>query len=80
MFISVSPMATHFVMAGLPMIIAPIASCHEVSVMSQPLPRTLRERIVHALAFEAIAVLICAPTLAWLMGKPLLHLGVLTLM
>lgn len=48
--------------------------------MSQPLPRTLRERIVHALAFEAIAVLICAPTLAWLMGKPLLHLGVLTLM
>jgi len=73
-------MATHFVMAGLPMIIAPIASCHEVSVMSQPLPRTLRERIVHALAFEVIAVLICAPTLAWLMGKPLLHLGVLTLM
>lgn len=48
--------------------------------MTQPLPRSLRERIGHALAFEAIAVLICAPTMAWFMDKPLLHLGVLTLM
>ncbi|ERH51627.1 hypothetical protein O203_22940, partial [Ectopseudomonas chengduensis] len=48
--------------------------------MTQPLPRSLRERIGHALAFETIAVLICAPTMAWFMDKPLLHLGVLTLM
>jgi len=48
--------------------------------MTQPLPRSLRERIGHALAFEIIAVLICAPAMAWFMDKPLLHLGVLTLM
>ena len=48
--------------------------------MTQPLPRSLRERIGHALAFEGIAVLICAPAMAWFMDKPLLHLGVLTLM
>ncbi|VXC77127.1 Transmembrane pair domain-containing protein [Pseudomonas sp. 8Z] len=46
--------------------------------MTQPLPRSLRERIGHALAFEVIAMLICAPALAWLMDKPLLHLGLLT--
>ncbi|MGP0172490.1 multidrug/biocide efflux PACE transporter [Pseudomonas sp. NCHU5208] len=48
--------------------------------MTQPLPRSVPERIGHALAFEGIAVLICAPALAWFMGKPLLQLGVLTLM
>lgn len=48
--------------------------------MAQPLPRSLPERIGHSLAFEGIAVLICAPALAWFMGKPLLQLGALTLM
>lgn len=48
--------------------------------MTQPLSRSLPERIAHALAFEGIALLICAPAMAWFMGKPLLHLGVLTLM
>lgn len=48
--------------------------------MTQPLQRSLRERIGHALAFEAIAVAICAPTLAWLLDKSLAHLGILTLM
>ncbi|MGN0924791.1 multidrug/biocide efflux PACE transporter [Ectopseudomonas mendocina] len=48
--------------------------------MTQPLSRSLRERIGHALAFEIIAMLICAPALAWLMDKPLMHLGLLTLM
>lgn len=48
--------------------------------MTQPLPRSLRERMGHALAFETIAVLICAPAMAWCMDKPLLHLGVLALM
>lgn len=44
------------------------------------LQRSWRERIGHALAFETIALVICAPTLALLMDKPLVHLGVLTLM
>lgn len=48
--------------------------------MTQPPPRSLRERIGHSLAFEGIAVLICAPAMAWAMDKPLLHLGILTLM
>lgn len=48
--------------------------------MTQPLPRSLRERIGHSLAFEGIAVLICSPAMAWVMDKPLLHLGILTLM
>ena len=48
--------------------------------MTQPLQRSLRERIGHALAFELIAVAICAPALALLMDKPLAHLGALTLM
>jgi uncharacterized membrane protein len=73
-------MATGFGLAGIPMIIALVATYHEVRFMTQPLPRSLRERIGHALAFEGIAVLICAPAMAWFMDKPLLHLGVLTLM
>lgn len=48
--------------------------------MTQPLPRSLPERVGHALAYELIAIVICAPTLAWVMNKPLLHLGLLTLM
>lgn len=62
------------------MIIALVATYHEVLSMTQPLPRSLRERIGHALAFETIAVLICAPAMAWFMDKPLVHLGALTLM
>lgn len=48
--------------------------------MKQPPQRSVRERIGHALAFELIAVAICAPVLALLMDKPLAHLGALTLM
>ena len=44
------------------------------------LRRSWRERVGHALAFETIALIICAPTLALLMDKPLVHLGILTLM
>ncbi|HWV07915.1 MAG TPA: multidrug/biocide efflux PACE transporter [Pseudomonas sp.] len=44
------------------------------------LQRSWRERVGHALAFETIAVVICAPTLALLMNKPLVQLGALTLM
>lgn len=73
-------MANAFGLADFPMIIAGIVTYHEARFMSQPLPRSLGERIGHALAFESIAVLICAPAMAWFMDKPLLHLGVLTLM
>lgn len=48
--------------------------------MAQPLPRSLPERVGHALAFELIAIVVCAPALAWAMDKPLVHLGALTLM
>ncbi|WP_233145981.1 multidrug/biocide efflux PACE transporter [Pigmentiphaga sp. NML080357] len=40
--------------------------------------KTLGERLAHALLFEIIAVALCAPALAWIMGKPLLHMGALT--
>ncbi len=39
--------------------------------------KSLRERILHALCFEIIAVLLCAPLLAWAMGKPIWHMGAL---
>ncbi|MCP8467325.1 multidrug/biocide efflux PACE transporter [Pseudomonas sp. ZM23] len=42
--------------------------------------KSLKERLFHALLFEIIAVAICAPTLAWLMDRPLGHMGALTLM
>lgn len=51
-----------------------------MSLNANSLHRSLGERIGHALAFELIALLICAPALAWLMDKPLLQLGLLTLM
>lgn len=41
-------------------------------------PKSLLERVLHALCFEIIAVILCAPALAWIMGKPLLAMGVLT--
>ena len=43
------------------------------------LEKTLMERIVHALGFECLALLLCAPTIALLMDKPLLAAGLLTL-
>lgn len=42
--------------------------------------KSLLERVSQALLFETLAIAICAPTLAWLMNKPLLSLGILTLM
>ena len=42
-------------------------------------PKTLKERILHTLAFEGLAIALSAPALAWLMGKSLLHTGALTL-
>ncbi|MCM2320226.1 MAG: multidrug/biocide efflux PACE transporter [Pseudomonas sp.] len=51
-----------------------------MSLSANPLQRSLGERIGHALAFELIALVICAPAMAWLLDQPLLHLGLLTLM
>lgn len=42
--------------------------------------KTLRERLLHALLFEAIGVLICAPVLAWVMDRSLGSMGALTVM
>lgn len=44
------------------------------------LNRSLRERVLHASLFEVIAVVVCAPLLAWLMNRSLAHMGALTLM
>lgn len=41
--------------------------------------RSLPERILHAVGFEAIAIGICAPTAAWLMNKPLFQMGALAI-
>lgn len=41
--------------------------------------KSLTERIVHAVGFEAIAVLICAPIGAWLLNRSMLEVGVLAL-
>lgn len=42
--------------------------------------KSLVERIVHAVGFEAIAIAICAPIGAWLLNRSLLQMGSLTIM
>ncbi|MGE4406133.1 multidrug/biocide efflux PACE transporter [Pseudomonas sp.] len=49
-------------------------------MQSAPANRSLAERAGHAVAFEVIAVVICAPVLAWAMERPLAHVGALTVM
>ena len=44
------------------------------------LGKSITERFCHALLFEVLAIAICAPLGAWLLGYPLAHMGVLTLM
>ncbi|MGE8067802.1 multidrug/biocide efflux PACE transporter [Pseudomonas sp. NPDC089569] len=41
--------------------------------------KSITERIFQAIGFELLAILICTPLLAWIMGKPLLDMGVVTL-
>ena len=36
------------------------------------------ERLMHATAFELIAIAFCAPVAAWVMGTPLAQMGALT--
>ncbi len=42
--------------------------------------RGLTERIFHAVSFEVIATAICAPASAWVMQRPVLEMGGLTLL
>jgi uncharacterized membrane protein len=44
------------------------------------LQKSPAERVVHAVAFEVIAPVICAPALSLIMGKPLAQTGVMTIM
>ena len=42
--------------------------------------KSIKERLLHALIFEVLAIALCAPLGAWLLGYPLAHIGLLTLM
>lgn len=44
------------------------------------LQKSPAERFLHALIFEVLAIAICAPMGAWLLGHSLAHMGALTLM
>jgi uncharacterized membrane protein len=44
-----------------------------------PARKSLTERVGHALAFEIIALVICAPLFSWLMGTTVAAMGALTL-
>ncbi len=44
-----------------------------------PTDRSLKERVFHALLFEIIGVLTSAPLFAFLLNRPLLEMGVMTL-
>ncbi|WP_434778163.1 multidrug/biocide efflux PACE transporter [Neisseria sp. Ec49-e6-T10] len=45
-----------------------------------PTQKTFLERVFHALCFECIATLICAPLFAFIMNKSILSMGILTIM
>jgi len=40
--------------------------------------KSIAERICQAIGFELLAILICTPLLAWIMDKPMLDMGVVT--
>ncbi|HFK7184894.1 TPA: multidrug/biocide efflux PACE transporter [Serratia odorifera] len=42
--------------------------------------KSFAERVVHAVGFEAIAVMICAPIGAWLMNRSMMQVGALAVM
>ena len=42
--------------------------------------KSTQERFLHALGFEVLALLMCAPLLAWVFEYPLAHVGALSLM
>lgn len=42
--------------------------------------KTIRERICHAVGFELIALIICAPVGAWVLNKSIFDMGALAIM
>ena len=42
--------------------------------------KSITERILQAIGFECLAILICTPLLAWIMDKPLLDMGAVTVL
>ena len=42
--------------------------------------KSITERIFQAIGFELLAILICTPLLAWIMQKPMLEMGAVTLL
>ncbi|WP_224554841.1 multidrug/biocide efflux PACE transporter [Pectobacterium versatile] len=48
--------------------------------MQNKTSKTLRERLGHAVGFELIALMICAPAGAWLLNKSLFDMGALAIM
>jgi uncharacterized membrane protein len=41
--------------------------------------KSITERVCQAMGFEGLALLICTPLLAWIMDKPALEMGMVTL-
>lgn len=41
--------------------------------------KSITERIFQAIGFELLAILICTPLLAWVMDKPMLEMGAVTM-
>ena len=41
--------------------------------------KSITERIFQAIGFELLAILICTPLLAWIMDKPMLEMGAVTM-
>ncbi|WP_433736794.1 multidrug/biocide efflux PACE transporter [Pseudomonas putida] len=41
--------------------------------------KSITERIFQAIGFELLAILICTPLLAWIMDKPMLDMGAVTI-
>lgn len=42
--------------------------------------KSITERIFQAAGFELLAIVICTPLLAWIMDKPMLDMGLVTVM
>ena len=42
--------------------------------------KSITERIFQAIGFELLAILICTPLLAWIMKKPMLDMGMVTVL
>ena len=62
--------------------VSPLSLTFPAETRTRPMHshKSVRERFFHALAFELLAIAICAPLGAWLLGYSLAHIGLLTLM